>query len=140
LSFYVRKDSLLPPENPASPSRQEQRSTLARTQFAQVSNRCLPRRARGAAAGLQCEPARAARGWLPSQEALAEAADLHRTHVGFLEQGRREPSLSTLLILADALGVSVERLARGSSGAEGAQAAAAGERRSAVTEPRSTGQ
>jgi transcriptional regulator with XRE-family HTH domain len=49
----------------------------------------------------------------PSQEAFAQAAKLHRTHVGYLEQGRREPSLSTLLILADTLGVSLDRLARG---------------------------
>jgi transcriptional regulator with XRE-family HTH domain len=48
-----------------------------------------------------------------SQEAFADAADLHRTHVGYLEQGRREPSLSTLLILADTLGVSIERLTGG---------------------------
>jgi transcriptional regulator with XRE-family HTH domain len=48
-----------------------------------------------------------------SQEAFAEAADLHRTHVGYLEQGKREPSLSTLLILADTLGVPLERLIDG---------------------------
>jgi transcriptional regulator with XRE-family HTH domain len=42
-----------------------------------------------------------------------EAQRPSRTHVGFLEQGRREPSLSTLLILADALGVPVERLTQG---------------------------
>jgi XRE family transcriptional regulator, regulator of sulfur utilization len=49
----------------------------------------------------------------PSQEALAEAATLNRVHVGYLEQGRREPSLTTPLILAEALDVSVERLAQG---------------------------
>jgi transcriptional regulator with XRE-family HTH domain len=48
----------------------------------------------------------------PSQEALAEAASLNRVHVTYLENGRREPSLATLLILADALGVSLDRLAR----------------------------
>jgi transcriptional regulator with XRE-family HTH domain len=48
-----------------------------------------------------------------SQEAFADAANLHRTHVGFLEQGRREPSLSTLLILADTLGVPLQRLTDG---------------------------
>jgi transcriptional regulator with XRE-family HTH domain len=48
-----------------------------------------------------------------SQEAFADAANLHRTHVGYLEQGRREPSLSTLLILADTLDVSIERLTDG---------------------------
>jgi transcriptional regulator with XRE-family HTH domain len=49
----------------------------------------------------------------PSQEAFAQAAKLHRTHVGYLEQGRREPSLSTLLILAQTLEVPVERLFEG---------------------------
>ena len=48
-----------------------------------------------------------------SQEAFADAANLHRTHVGYLEQGRREPSLSTLLILAGTLGVSIEQLTDG---------------------------
>jgi transcriptional regulator with XRE-family HTH domain len=48
-----------------------------------------------------------------SQEAFADAANLHRTHIGYLEQGRREPSLSTLLILADALGVPIQRLTDG---------------------------
>jgi transcriptional regulator with XRE-family HTH domain len=48
-----------------------------------------------------------------SQEAFAHAADLHRTHVGYLEQGRREPTLATLLILADTLGVPLQRLTRG---------------------------
>ena len=47
-----------------------------------------------------------------SQEAFAHAANLHRTHVGYLEQGRREPTLSTLLILADALAVPIQRLTR----------------------------
>ncbi len=49
----------------------------------------------------------------PSQEALAEAASLHRTYVSLLERGQREPSLSTLLILSDALDVSVEQLLAG---------------------------
>lgn len=47
-----------------------------------------------------------------SQEALADAASLHRTHVSFLERAKREPSLSTLLILADTLDVSLDRLAQ----------------------------
>jgi transcriptional regulator with XRE-family HTH domain len=40
-----------------------------------------------------------------SQEALARRANVHRTHVHALERGRREPGLTTLLILADALAV-----------------------------------
>jgi len=45
-----------------------------------------------------------------SQEAFAEHARLHRTTIGGLEQGRTDPRLSTLLIVADALGVSIEEL------------------------------
>jgi transcriptional regulator with XRE-family HTH domain len=41
-----------------------------------------------------------------SQETLAEIANVHRTHLGALELGRREPCLAMLLILADALGAS----------------------------------
>ncbi len=40
-----------------------------------------------------------------SQEALAHAADIHRTHIGALERGQRDPHVSMLLILADALAV-----------------------------------
>jgi transcriptional regulator with XRE-family HTH domain len=40
----------------------------------------------------------------------AISAASHRTHIGFLEQGRREPSLSTLLILAKTLEVPVQVL------------------------------
>ncbi len=48
-----------------------------------------------------------------SQEALADAASLHRTQVSFLERGLREPSLSTLMILAETLDVPLDRLAQG---------------------------
>jgi len=40
-----------------------------------------------------------------SQESLADLASVHRTHLGALERGRREPGLSMLLILAHTLGV-----------------------------------
>ena len=40
-----------------------------------------------------------------SQETLAEAADLHRTFVSFLERGLKQPTLKTLLRLSRALGV-----------------------------------
>jgi transcriptional regulator with XRE-family HTH domain len=40
-----------------------------------------------------------------SQEALAAAADLHRTEVSLLERGGREPRLTTIVRLARALGV-----------------------------------
>lgn len=48
-----------------------------------------------------------------SQEAFADHARVHRTSVGYFEQARREPNLSTLLILADALKVSLDELVTG---------------------------
>jgi transcriptional regulator with XRE-family HTH domain len=45
-----------------------------------------------------------------SQEHLAALTGLHRTEIGKLEQGVVEPKLSTLLILAEGLDVSVEEL------------------------------
>ncbi len=50
-----------------------------------------------------------------SQEELADDARLHRTQVGKIERGQRDPRLSTLLILADALGVSLNDLVEGLS-------------------------
>jgi transcriptional regulator with XRE-family HTH domain len=48
-----------------------------------------------------------------SQEDLADDARLHRTQIGMIERGQRDPRLSTLVILADALGVSLDDLAEG---------------------------
>ncbi len=48
-----------------------------------------------------------------SLETLAEIANVHRTHFGGLERGRREPHLSMLLILADALEVAPGALLEG---------------------------
>ncbi len=45
-----------------------------------------------------------------SQEELAHKAGLHRTVVGFIEQGRREIGVLTLWPLAEALDVSVSDL------------------------------
>ena len=41
-----------------------------------------------------------------SQEKLAQLADLHRTEIGLLERGEREPKLGIITKLAGALGVS----------------------------------
>ena len=48
-----------------------------------------------------------------TQEEIAAKANLHPTSIGYLERGKREPSMSTLLILAGAYGVSVDQIVEG---------------------------
>ncbi|HEY2141712.1 MAG TPA: helix-turn-helix transcriptional regulator [Solirubrobacteraceae bacterium] len=48
-----------------------------------------------------------------SQEQLSNATELHRTEIGKLEQGKVEPRLTTLLILTEGLGVTVDDLLTG---------------------------
>jgi transcriptional regulator with XRE-family HTH domain len=48
-----------------------------------------------------------------SQEALAEAAQIHRTYLGGIETGRRNPSLKNLWRIAHALGVPLSKLFEG---------------------------
>jgi transcriptional regulator with XRE-family HTH domain len=45
-----------------------------------------------------------------SQEKLAEMCNLHRTYMGSVERGERNVTLSTLEVIAAALGVSVTKL------------------------------
>jgi transcriptional regulator with XRE-family HTH domain len=45
-----------------------------------------------------------------SQEELAATCELHRTYIGSVERGERNVTLSTLEVLAKALGVSVVEL------------------------------
>lgn len=45
-----------------------------------------------------------------SQEELADRCNLHRTYIGSVERRERNVSLSTLEVLAKALGVSVPEL------------------------------
>ncbi|MGP0100338.1 MAG: helix-turn-helix domain-containing protein [Solirubrobacteraceae bacterium] len=45
-----------------------------------------------------------------SQEAVSHRTRLHRTEIGKVEQGIVEPRLTTVVILADALGVSLDEL------------------------------
>jgi transcriptional regulator with XRE-family HTH domain len=48
-----------------------------------------------------------------SQEALGDACDLHRTEISLLERARRDPRLSTILRLSQALGISASKLLDG---------------------------
>ena len=50
-----------------------------------------------------------------SQEALGDRCDLHRTEIGLLERGGRDPRLSTITRVAKGLGISVQDLLRGVS-------------------------
>lgn len=45
-----------------------------------------------------------------SQEALAEAADLSPSYLSHIERGRKKVSLESLVRIADALGVTTDRL------------------------------
>lgn len=48
-----------------------------------------------------------------SQEQLASESGIDRSHMGFIEQGRRRPTLSTIYKIAKALEISLERLFKG---------------------------
>jgi transcriptional regulator with XRE-family HTH domain len=50
-----------------------------------------------------------------SQERLASAVGLHRNEIGKIEQGAIEPRLTTLVILAEGLNVSLDELVTGLS-------------------------
>lgn len=48
-----------------------------------------------------------------SLEDFALEANLNRVYVYYLEQGKREPGLGTLMVLAETLGVSLDELVEG---------------------------
>lgn len=48
-----------------------------------------------------------------SQEKLATESGIDRSHMGFIEQGRRKPTLSTLFKVSKALNISLEQLFKG---------------------------
>jgi len=48
-----------------------------------------------------------------SQERLATESGIDRSHMGFIEQGRRKPTLSTLHKITASLGISLEQLFKG---------------------------
>jgi len=54
---------------------------------------------------------RDARGW--TQEQLAERAAIQRSYLGDLELGRRNPSVRTLVKVANAFGIAVAELLEG---------------------------
>jgi transcriptional regulator with XRE-family HTH domain len=45
-----------------------------------------------------------------SRSALAELSGLHQTYIGLLERGSRSPNLDTAKAIAEALGVSLNKL------------------------------
>lgn len=59
---------------------------------------------------MQLRDARQHKGW--SLEALADAADLHRTSVGLIERGRRGVSLTVAVRLAHALDLQLSEVLR----------------------------
>lgn len=45
-----------------------------------------------------------------TQERLADKVELHRTYIGFIEQGKRNPSIANIRKIAKALSVSLKEL------------------------------
>ncbi|MFW6105175.1 MAG: helix-turn-helix domain-containing protein [Chloroflexota bacterium] len=58
--------------------------------------------------GKQVRKLRFAKGY--SQEELAFRANVHRTYLGGIERGERNPSLKNMAAIAEALGVSLAKL------------------------------
>ena len=61
--------------------------------------------------GLALAKARKAQGL--TQEGLSERSGLHRTYVGAVERGERNPSFTSLLLLSRGLGIPLWELVQG---------------------------
>lgn len=48
-----------------------------------------------------------------TQEKLADMVDVHRTYIGFIEQGKRNPSVSNIYKIAKALKIDITDLFKG---------------------------
>ena len=48
-----------------------------------------------------------------TQEKLADVVDVHRTYIGFIKQGKRNPSISNIYKIAKALKVDITDLFKG---------------------------
>jgi transcriptional regulator with XRE-family HTH domain len=48
-----------------------------------------------------------------TQEQLAEMVDVHRTYIGFIEQGKRNPTIGNINKIAKVLKVKLSELFRG---------------------------
>lgn len=63
------------------------------------------------ALGKRIRALREAKGW--TQTDMAVTLDLNRGHISDMEQGKREPGLITLQILARGFGITMSRLLKG---------------------------
>ena len=58
--------------------------------------------------GERIKTLRKERGW--SQEKLAEETGFHRTYIGMIERGERNPSLININVFAKTFGISISEL------------------------------
>lgn len=58
--------------------------------------------------GIRVRTLRLAQNW--SQENLAEKTGFHRTYIGMVERGERNPSLKNINVFAESFGISVSEL------------------------------
>jgi len=78
--------------------------------------------------GRRIRDLRSKRGW--TQEQFAEFCGVHRTYMGHVERGEKNVSLSTVLRVANALGVRIPSLFGGPAGPADLQPTVSGRQRS----------